>query len=108
MASDEPWSRKGRRPAGATCAGGSAPPVNADGWWGDPRYPTAFYEADDAVEGFACDDGFKGRLCFTLQEEEYFMVGELGPFACPASAAGRWLAGGRAGTENLDARRAKS
>ena len=78
-------------PEGAACPGGGAPPRNVDGYWGDPKYPTAFYEADDAEEGFVCASGFKGRLCATLEDPDFYMIGDIGPFACPASLAGRWL-----------------
>ena len=41
--------------------------------------------------GFVCASGFKGRLCATLENPDYYMIGDIGPFACPASLAGRWL-----------------
>ena len=61
-------------PEGGTCAGfeqlspmlgTDAPPVNARGFWGDPRFPTEFYEcAEGRCEAnYTCSDGYAGTLC---------------------------------------------
>ncbi|KAH8076359.1 hypothetical protein JL721_356 [Aureococcus anophagefferens] len=70
-------------PEGGVCEGGADPPYNQAGYWGDPEFPTSYYPAEGSDTNFECFAGYRGRMCHTLDSPHYYMIGDLGPFACP-------------------------
>ena len=78
-------------PEGGVCEGGADPPYNQAGYWGDPEFPTSYYPAEGSDTNFECFAGYRGRMCHTLDSPHYYMIGDLGPFACPDSADLRWF-----------------
>ncbi|KAH8073899.1 hypothetical protein JL721_2451 [Aureococcus anophagefferens] len=96
-------------PDGATCAGRGWPPVSREGYYGDPKDPTAFYQClqghrckeagtcvlngDGACSNvrFECARGFEGRACARVAPYRYSTISDLGPFRCPKAGAERAL-----------------
>jgi hypothetical protein len=79
-------------PDGATCPGFrdnvQTIPRPAMGYWGDPAYPTVFYECKSAstcASDFYCGAGHMGRMC-AEPLTGYFTVGHMWYLKCPAGA----------------------
>ena len=77
-------------PEGATCAGfdGTAQtiPTSQEGFWGDPAYPSAFFECDvgRCSANYQCYAGWAGRLCGYPAPGNFVAAGEV--WSCGAAA----------------------